>query len=97
MLLFFRPLASHFAQDDTQLLFYCADGGTKLMGHHGDELRLHLIEFFQMTDILEDSNRPHGLADIIPYRCRMSPEENLPGFPETQFLGNRCIVRTLCR
>jgi len=32
------------------------------MGHHGDKLRLHLIQFLQMADILENRDRSNNLT-----------------------------------
>jgi hypothetical protein len=65
------------------------------MGDHGDELRFHLIEFFQVTNVLENGDRTQGLADIVSYRCRVSPKEDFSGFADAQLLGNRGITHVL--
>ena len=61
------------------------------MGYHGDKLRFHLIEFLEVTDILQYRDGSHDFAQIVADRGCMGPEKHSPGVADTQFLRYGCV------
>ncbi len=75
--LLIRQIPGQTVQDHGMLLLDGGQGGPEFMGDHTHEIVLHLVQFFEVGDVVEDGDRAQHLVIRPGKRRRQGPEMNV--------------------